>query len=206
MPACLLDVASSPLLCRPEEKQALEISNQAHVVEYLADFIQKKRSRITESDVLEIHRLTIEGIYPCAGKYRDALTRVEITDTDHKPAHPSQVRSDIRDMLDWLVGRGLAESPAGRAAYLLWRTNAIHPFNGGNGRVARAMAYLVVLLDVAPIFAGESLPTKLKARKPEYIDGLKSADKGNLVPLEALVLSCLQAQISEVASSRRSSS
>jgi len=198
MSAFFLTVATNPLLCRPEEKQQIEITNQAHVVEYLAAFVKQGRSRITESDVSEIHRLTIENIYPCAGDYRTALTLVEITGTDHKPSHPSQVRSDVRDMLDWLGAQGLFESPVRKASYILWKTNAIHPFNGGNGRVARALAYLVIIINVAPIFAGEPLPSKLRARKREYIDGLKAADKGNLATLELLVLECVQEQISEI--------
>jgi cell filamentation protein, protein adenylyltransferase len=191
-------VATNPLLCCTEEKQQIEITNQAHVVEYLAAFVKQGRSRITESDVSEIHRLTIENIYPCAGDYRTALTLVEITGTDHKPSHPSQVRSDVRDMLDWLGAQGLFESPIRKASYILWKTNAIHPFNGGNGRVARALAYLVIIINVAPIFAGEPLPSKLRARKLEYIEGLKAADKGNLATLEQLVLECVQEQISEI--------
>lgn len=102
-------------------------------------------------------------------------------------------------MLEWLEGEGLGKSPVHRASEILWRTNAIHPFNGGNGRVARSLAYLVILIDVAPIFAGQPLPTKLKAKKPEYVAGLKAGDKGNLAPLEQLVLECLRDQISEIA-------
>jgi Fic family protein len=105
-------------------------------------------------------------------------------------------------MLDWLEGEGRSESPIRRASFVLWRTNAIHPFNGGNGRVARALAYLVITVEVAPIFAGESLPAKLKARKRDYIEALKAADKGNLAMLEELVFSCVQEQISEIALGR----
>lgn len=187
------------LLCSPEQKVELEIANQAHVIEYLADFVSKKRNRITESDVLAIHSLTIEGIYPCAGYYRDARMRVEITGTDHKPSHPSQVRLETRDMLDWLYEGGRSYSPVYRAAYIMWKINAIHPFNGGNGRVARAVAYLVIVSEIAPVFAGESLPTKLKARKAEYVDGLKAADKGDLTALERLVLECFQSQLADLA-------
>ena len=165
-------MASNPLLCPLEEKQALEIANQGHVAEYLAEFVKRGRSRITVSDVSEIHRLTIESIYPCAGNFRTALTLVEVTGTDHKPSHPSMVRSDVQDMLAWLEGEGRGASPVHRASYLLWRTTAIHPFNGGNGRVARALAYLVIVLEVAPIFAGEPLPAKLRARVPEYMAAL----------------------------------
>lgn len=189
------------LLCPPEEKANLEIANQARVIEYLADFVAKGRSRITESDVLQIHALTIEGIYPCAGYYRDATTRIEITGTDHKPSQASQVRMDTRDMLEWLyeVDGGKSHGPLRRASYVLWKINAIHPFNGGNGRVARAVAYLVMVSEVAPIFAGESFVTKLKARKSEYLDGLHAADKGDLTTLEELVLQCFQAHIAELA-------
>jgi hypothetical protein len=49
------------LLCSPEEKVHLEISNQADVIDFLADFVAKGRTRITESDVLAIHDLTIKG-------------------------------------------------------------------------------------------------------------------------------------------------
>ena len=187
------------LLCSLTDKANLEIANQGLVVEYLADFVGKGRTRITEEVLSEIHRLTIQGIYPCAGNYRD-VTKVEITDTDHKPSHPSMVRSDVRDMLEWLYGPGVKESPLKRAAYVLWRVNAIHPFNGGNGRVARSLAYLVMLTEVAPIFAGRPLPTILKERKTEYVAALKAGDKNNLAPLEKLVLESFQAQIADIGS------
>lgn len=191
------------LLCAPEEKADLEIRNQATVVEFLADFVHLGRTRITESDVLQIHALTIQDIYPCAGNFRDALTKVEITDTDHKPAHASQVRIDVNDMLEWLYSDGKKTSALHRVAYVLWKVNAIHPFNGGNGRVARSLAYLVMASEVAPIFAGEPLPAKLKRKKSEYIKGLKAAHKGNLKPLENLVLDCFQQQIAEISAQAR---
>jgi fido (protein-threonine AMPylation protein) len=103
-------MAFDKLLCPIEKKSDIEIANQVVVAEFLAEFVKHRRSRITESDVLQIHALTIEGIYPCAGNYRDALTLVEITDTDHQPAHPSQVRLEVNDMLEWLYGQGRAKT------------------------------------------------------------------------------------------------
>jgi len=191
-------MADEKLLCPPEKKSDLEIRNQAIVAEYLADFVRHDRTRITEGVVLEMHGLTIADIYPCAGNYRDALTRIEITDTDHHPAHPSQVRIEVVDMLEWLYSGGEHTSPLNQAAYVLWKVNHIHPFNGGNGRVARALAYLVMVSKVAPIFTGEPLPAKLKKRKSEYVSGLKAADKGDLGPLKHLVLECFQQQITEI--------
>jgi Fic family protein len=193
-------MADDKLLCSPEKKSDLEIANQVVVAEFLASFVQQGRTRITEGDFLQMHALTIAGIYPCAGNYRDALTLVEITDTDHRPAHPSQVRLEVNDMLEWLYGADRSKGALHRAAYVLWKVNHIHLFNGGNGRVARSLAYLVMVSDVVPVFAGEPLPTKLKKRKDEYIAGLKVADAGDLNPLERLVLECFQEQIAEVSS------
>ena len=76
------------LLCALEEKAAREIENQAAVVEYLDDFVKKGRLRVTESVLLEIHRITIDGIYPCAGNFRDARTLIEISGSTHQPSHP----------------------------------------------------------------------------------------------------------------------
>lgn len=197
------DYKDEKLLCSPEEKADFEIINQKDVVEYLADFVSRGRNRITEGDVLEIHRLTIKGIYPCAGHFRDARTEITITDTDHKPSHPSQVRQEVNDMLEWHYGPGKQCSPVQRAARMMWKVNAIHPFNGGNGRVARSLAYLVIASDVAPIFAGEPLPTKLKHRKDAYILGLKSADHGNMQPLEKLILGCFEEQLADIYSTAR---
>ena len=97
------------LLCSPEEKVRLEIANQADVIEFLADFVAKGRTRITESDILAIHHLTIKRIYPCSGNFRNVTTEIQIIGTDHKPSHPSQVRIDVRDMLEGYttVGRVL---------------------------------------------------------------------------------------------------
>lgn len=196
-------MAHEKLLCPIDKKADIEIANQARVAEFLAEFVQRKRTRITLGDVLQIHALTIEGIYPCAGKFRDALSLVEITDTDHKPAHPAHVRLDVVDMLEWLYSPdGRLQSALERASFVLWKLNSIHPFNGGNGRVARAIAYLVMVSEVAPIFAGEPLPAKLKRRKAEYVAGLKRADRGDLKPLQNLVLECFQQQLADISSGR----
>ena len=199
----IIFMAHEKLLCPIAKKTDIEIANHARVAEFLAEFVQRKRTRITLSDILQVHALTIEGIYPCAGNFRDALSLVEITDTDHKPAHPAHVRLDVNDMLEGLYSpEGRSKSALERASLVLWKLNAIHPFNGGNGRVARAIAYLVMVSEVAPIFAGEPLPAKLKRRKTEYVAGLKRADKGDLTPLQHLLLECFQQQLADISSGR----
>ena len=192
------------LQCSAAQKADLEIANQQSVVEYLAYLVDQNRTRITESDVLEIHRLTIAGIYPCAGTYRDVTKEILITGTRHRPSEASMIRADMTDMLEWHYGpEGQKQDPLTRAARLLWRINSIHPFSGGNGRVARAVAYLSITLEMAPLFAGEPLPAKLKKQKQRYIRALKAADKGDLSPMKELITECVSEQIEDAVNDLR---
>jgi Fic family protein len=67
------------------------------------------------------------------------------------------------------------------AAWLHHRFTQIHPFQDGNGRVARAIANVVF------IKAGWfPLVIRSESHRDRYIDGLESADHGNLSPLVSL--------------------
>jgi len=68
-------------------------------------------------------------------------------------------------------------APEVKAAWLHHRFTQIHPFQDGNGRVARALASLVFLREgLFPLVVRES-------DRQEYIGTLEAADGGNLEPL-----------------------
>lgn len=78
------------------------------------------------------------------------------------------------------------------AAWLHHRFTQIHPFQDGNGRVARALATLVCLRAGAlPLV----VPRELRA---EYIDALERADAGDLLPLVELFRSLQQQELLRV--------
>ena len=68
-------------------------------------------------------------------------------------------------------------SPLARAAWLHHRFAQIHPFQDGNGRVARCLATLVF------IRAGWFPLVVLNEERDKYIDALEKADNGDLSPL-----------------------
>lgn len=71
-------------------------------------------------------------------------------------------------------------SPEIKAAWLHHRFTQIHPFQDGNGRVARALASLVFLREgLFPLVVRDS-------DRQEYIGALESADIGELLPLVSL--------------------
>src|SRR5207248_4673646 len=67
--------------------------------------------------------------------------------------------------------------PIARAAWLHHRFILIHPFEDGNGRVARALSLLVLLgANHAPLVVD-------RTRREEYLTALDAANDGDLLPL-----------------------
>ena len=79
-------------------------------------------------------------------------------------------------------------APEVEAAWLHHRFTQIHPFQDGNGRVARALATLVfVKANWLPLVVRDS-------DRKKYIDALESADNGDLKPLVSLFSSLQRAE------------
>ena len=70
-----------------------------------------------------------------------------------------------------------AHPPIARAAWLHHRFVQIHPFEDGNGRIARCLATVVLL-------RGGLLPmVVMNEEREKYLDALQAADAGDLSPL-----------------------
>jgi Fic family protein len=88
-------------------------------------------------------------------------------------APPGQVPAEVARLVREVAGDALtAAHPVLQAAYLLYATDAVHPFADGNGRVARAMASL-------PLYGAVELPLVLTPRtRREYLTSLERATRG----------------------------
>lgn len=94
---------------------------------------------------------------------------------------PEQVSSEMDRLIDWhSQHRDANVTPEIEAAWLHHRFTQIHPFQDGNGRVARALASLVL------IQAGLFPLIVTRDDNVEYIGGLEAADQGDLLPLVQL--------------------
>ena len=63
------------------------------------------------------------------------------------------------------------------ASYLLWRLVWIHPFMGGNGRIARALSYLAICVGYNDWLPGtQPIPALINQHRNEYIACLEHAD------------------------------
>lgn len=172
----------SPLLCSTEEKPHREAENGLEQLSYISYLINEhKLQDISESHVRQLQALAVRGIYPCAGEYRNAHRNVHIKGSDHRLPHESLVPQFVRDAVDWINKSRGSRSGLERASYALWRFNWIHPFAGGNGRTSRAVAYLILCMDMGAMLPGvPTVPALIYQRREEYIDALRVADRGEL--------------------------
>ncbi len=99
----------------------------------------------------------------------------------HEYCPPEQVTSEMDRLVDMHSShRDAGVLPEVEAAWLHHRFVQIHPFQDGNGRVARALATLVM------IRAGWLALVVTDAVRSEYIEALEAADGGDLAPLVKL--------------------
>ncbi|GHT83603.1 cell division protein Fic [Spirochaetia bacterium] len=124
-------------------KEHFEAINHKEGIEYLYNFIKKKRD-LDENTILEIHRLILKNIDDAAaGSYRK--TNVMILGAAHIPPSSMKIPRLMQEFLEWYYA-GKTKLPAVElAAWVHYKLVHIHPFIDGNGRTARLLMNLVLL-------------------------------------------------------------
>jgi len=168
----------------------LMIKDHEAALDHLFGFVKQDRS-LTPSYVEELHSLitrhqeTSEAIDQFGRKVDVVLTKGEFKKqhnnpirsdgTIHEYCPPEHVDSEMERLCE--LHRSHREQKVSlevEAAWLHHRFTSIHPFQDGNGRVARALASLVF------IQAGW-FPLVVRDReRTQYIEHLEQADNGNL--------------------------
>lgn len=98
-------------------------------------------------------------------------------DEVHTYCPPELTKEEMESLIRMYREAEATYTPEIKAAWLHHRFTQIHPFQDGNGRVARALASLVFLREgLFPLVVRES-------DRKEYIGALESADAGDLSPL-----------------------
>ncbi len=139
--------------------------------------------------VLTKHQETVDGVdlfgnpvsFPLKhGDFKDLPNNPTRDDGSiHEYCPPIHVRSEMDNLMEWY--NDYAEvNPILVAAWLHHRFTQIHPYQDGNGRVARVLANLVLVKhELFPVVISRD-------QRPQYIESLEAADAGNLKPLTRL--------------------
>ncbi len=156
------------------ERDIQEVINYRRVLEFIDEFT----GEISEEKIKTIHRLTTEKILPPeeCGQYRSKQVVVKNSATGEivfRPPSSVEVPYQVADFLEWLETEKEAHAvlKAGITHYELVR---IHPFLDGNGRVARAVATLVLFKEGYDIKKFFSLEEHYDSDAQKYYEALQS--------------------------------
>lgn len=163
----------------PDSVAELEAENVVRQHDHLYELIARHLSGaadliVTPSLVCVANRLAVDGLTEHPGVFRDGPAR--ICGSQHEPPSFEQVPSLVQDMCSTIEGGALRGIDV--AAYALWRINWIHPFEDGNGRTARAIAYLLICRHLRMVLKGEpTLVGRIAQEKLRYQRCLEAADR-----------------------------
>ncbi|MBI2086225.1 Fic family protein [Candidatus Daviesbacteria bacterium] len=111
------------------------------------------RYSFTIETILEMHRLTTEKILPeqSSGQFRLRQVVIKNTKTgqiSYTPPPAVEVPYLVEDLVSWINSdEGKQIHPIIKAGVIHYELARVHPFVDGNGRVARAVATLILFLD-----------------------------------------------------------
>ncbi|HUF54151.1 MAG TPA: Fic family protein [Dehalococcoidia bacterium] len=170
------------------------IADQKVALDFVFTFVKQDRD-LTAGYIKELHALlaqhqdTCEGMDQFGNKVNLALIKgawkqlpnnPTLPDGEiHEYCPPEFVQDEIEQLLAWYSEHGQqAVDVEVEAAWLHHRFTQIHPFQDGNGRVARALATMVFLRnDYLPLVIRDT------EHRERYLSALEAADSGDLASL-----------------------
>lgn len=161
-------------------------------IEKVKEFAEDNKYYLTEADVRNLNliilkepfwkeaetaegELTWKQVFP--GKYKTQPNHVRTaTGEIFKFAIPEEVPAEMKELMDWFK-KNIESPPASMASFLAelhHRFIIIHPFDDGNGRIARLLLNYVLMRFGYPPFV-------IKNRdKRTYFSALRKADAGDM--------------------------
>lgn len=194
-------------------KDFVEAKNHAEAIDYLYEVVQTKR-KLTESFIKELHGLLLRDIEHTvakgadgklihkplqAGKYKMRPNHVlTLSGTIHKYTEPINVPDEMQVLLSWLWSNPDNLHPVECAALFHYRFVSIHPFDDGNGRMARLLMNLLLMQAGYPPCVIRNSKRREYLRSLEHADGTGSMEDflmfiaGELIETQAAMLKVIE--------------
>jgi Fic family protein len=162
------------------ERDVQEVINYRRVVDYIQGQQKKKKARYSKEQLKQVHRLTAERILQSGqvGDYRKTqvvIRNAKTKEISYRPPPAVEIRYQLDDFFAWLNSvSGREVHPVLRAGITHYELVRIHPFVDGNGRVARAMATLVLFMEGYDVKRFFSIEEYYDKHSKAYYEALQS--------------------------------
>ncbi len=180
-------------------KDFLDAQNHAQAIELLFGIIHSQRP-LTEGLIKEINALLLSGVThtPALGQDGQKVTKpatpgqykhlpnhvLQSDGSIHRYTDPLHVTDEMESLVSWVNTH--SADPVIIGAIFHYHLVRIHPFDDGNGRVARLLMNLVL------IKAGYPPAIIQHSRRRAYLESLARADAGELEVFIGFVLESLE--------------
>jgi Fic family protein len=178
----LLDLEVSSFLTFVREDPRVLESLGLYRAYSLADDWARAEQRPREFELRQLHTLVMPTL-ATAGMYKAAQNR--IGGSAHTPIEPWNVGHAMSELSAWFV-KGTGEPLLDATVVHAWLTH-IHPFDDGNGRMARLLANLALVQSRYP-----PLLLRSSADRGQYLDALAASDEGDILPLYDIFLKSIR--------------
>jgi Fic family protein len=181
-----------------------EIENSEKAMSFIDEIVDES-SVINKAFILELHKLTVDGLSKEGDRTPGYLrgNNVSISGSAHKPPDFIQVDGYIEELINFINRDDNHKYDLLKTAIVHHRFSWIHPFNNGNGRVVRLLTYALLIKQGFNVKNGRILnPTAIFCiDRDRYYEILAKADAGTdqgiLIWCE-YVLSGLFAEITKI--------
>ncbi|OGK23977.1 hypothetical protein A2954_07420 [Candidatus Roizmanbacteria bacterium RIFCSPLOWO2_01_FULL_37_12] len=147
----VLEKGISAVISGKALRDQLEAVNHAQAIEFIKKLAKKRKyhTEITEADINAIHRIILTRIIDeSAGKYRESEIFVRGSSVEFP--QPVQVPYLMREFIRWISVQKKTH-PVLIAAEAHYRLVSIHPYIDGNGRTARLLMNLILIVNGYPM-------------------------------------------------------
>ena len=158
------------------------------IVEMMLDATQKYRDPLTEERLFGWHAALFPTGY--SGMNRIAVARYRTEEMEvvsgaigkekihYKAVAAKDVKAEMDKFISWFNDPGIVTDPVLRSAIAhLWFVT-IHPFDDGNGRIARAISDMMLARSEGSSERFYSLSNQILVKRSEYYDMLKRTQHG----------------------------
>ena len=158
------------------------------VVEMMMDATQKYNSLLSDERLFGWHNVLfptgMSGLYHIdVAKYRTHEMQVVSGAMGHEKVHyqapsPDRVKIEMNRLINWVNTDNVTDAVINAAIIHLWFVT-IHPFDDGNGRIARALTEMMLSRADGTPMRFYSMSNQIQADKKNYYNILERTQRGN---------------------------